>query len=213
MRVRAEPAPPGQERFQPGNPHSDRVDVGQAMVCALSPESEARSRGEQFRRRHARPHGHGTSKPIRDVKVGDLVLATDPESGRTEARAVAAVRVGESAGAMAWVVVHLPGKADGVLLATAGHPFWDAADREWVDAGRLAGEDRLRTFDGELLPVADVRPFQRVQTVYNLTVDGIHTYHVLAGDMPVLVHNNNVPGSSLTILVLSTTFLARELRS
>jgi len=33
----------------------------------------------------------GTEKPIADVKVGDKVLATDPETGRTEARPVTAL--------------------------------------------------------------------------------------------------------------------------
>jgi hypothetical protein len=33
-----------------------------------------------------------------------------------------------------------------------------------------------------------------VTTAYNLTVDGIHTYYVLAGDTPVLVHNSGGAG-------------------
>jgi Pretoxin HINT domain len=35
----------------------------------------------------------GTTKKIKDVKVGDKVLATDPESGKTSARTVTALHV------------------------------------------------------------------------------------------------------------------------
>jgi hypothetical protein len=34
-----------------------------------------------------------------------------------------------------------------------------------------------------------MRTWKQVRTVYNLTVDGVHTYYVVAGDAPVLVHN------------------------
>ena len=44
--------------------------------------------------------------------------------------------------------------------------------------------------DGLLHPVTATHEYQRVQTVYNLTVDVDHTYNVLAGNTPVLVHNS-----------------------
>nr|WP_241269272.1 HINT domain-containing protein [Streptomyces chrestomyceticus] len=34
------------------------------------------------------------------------------------------------------------------------------------------------------------RAFDQRARTYNLTVDGIHTYYVLAGDTPILVHNS-----------------------
>jgi hypothetical protein len=37
--------------------------------------------------------------------------------------------------------------------------------------------------------VVATRTWKQVRTVYNLTVDGVHTYYVLAGDTPGLVHN------------------------
>lgn len=52
---------------------------------------------------------------------------------------------------------------------------------------------------GDLLFAADGRPVRvaglragpgSTQAAYNLTVDDIHTYYVLAGDTPVLVHNS-----------------------
>ena len=132
----------------------------------------------------------GTTKPISEVEVGDLVLATDPETGRTEAREVTDLIVGEGVKSMVAVTVDTPGP-DGVVMATALHPFWDEEDREWVDATDLAAGDLLLAPDGDLLPVAGTRESVRVQTVYNLTVADIHTYYVLAGNTPVLVHNTN----------------------
>nr|MDT0664951.1 hypothetical protein [Micromonospora sp. DSM 115978] len=66
----------------------------------------------------------GGSKPISEVEVGDLVLATDPETGRTEAREVTDLIVGEGVKSMVAVTVDVPGTEDGVLVATAAHPFW-----------------------------------------------------------------------------------------
>jgi hypothetical protein len=138
----------------------------------------------------------GGSTPISEVEVGDLVLATDPETGRTEAHEVTDLIVGVGVKSMVAVTVDGPGPDDGVLTATAAHPFWDAADREWVDATDLAAGDLLLAPDGDLLPVTGTRESTRVQTVYNLTVADIHTYYVMAGSMPVLVHNSSCPANA-----------------
>src|SRR5438132_897819 len=37
--------------------------------------------------------------------------------------------------------------------------------------------------------VVRVRPYHATQTTYDLTIDGLHTYYVIAGNVPVLVHN------------------------
>ena len=140
------------------------------------------------------------TKPISEVEVGDLVLATDPETGRTEAREVTDLIVGEGVKSMVAVTVDGPGPDDGVLMATAKHPFWDAADREWVDATDLANGDLLLAPDGDLLPVGGIRESTRIQTVYNLTVADIHTYYVLAGHEPILVHNATVDQKCNVIL-------------
>jgi len=44
--------------------------------------------------------------------------------------------------------------------------------------------------------VLAVVAYGAVARVHNLTVEGIHTYYVLAGGSPVLVHNCSVPGSA-----------------
>ncbi|MEU4246905.1 hypothetical protein AB0F15_05785 [Amycolatopsis sp. NPDC026612] len=50
-------------------------------------------------------------------------------------------------------------------------------------------EEQLATpGDGRATVTANNRYATALRT-YNLTVEGVHTYYVLAGDTPVLVHN------------------------
>jgi hypothetical protein len=53
--------------------------------------------------------------------------------------------------------------------------------------------DVLQTPSGTA-QVTGVRLFHANTTTYDLTIDGLHTYYVEAGDTPVLVHNNNGEG-------------------
>lgn len=52
--------------------------------------------------------------------------------------------------------------------------------------------DRLRTPAGELREVVGTHAWTEMRTVYNLTVDDMHTYYVAAGSAAVLVHNAKV---------------------
>jgi hypothetical protein len=56
----------------------------------------------------------------------------------------------------------------------------------------------LRTASGATATVEDVRYFERRQRTHDLTVTEIHTYYVLAGAAPVLVHNCNGARLELT---------------
>ncbi|KAA6212671.1 hypothetical protein CP973_25285 [Streptomyces albofaciens JCM 4342] len=135
----------------------------------------------------------GSRKKIKDVQVGQQVLATDPMAGRTEARAVTDVIVGEGMKNLVEVTVDsdgAAGDATGTLKATDGHPFWVANRGEWVDAKDLKTGDKLRASDGVLREVVGHRAWTEARKVYNLSVAGIHTYYALAGETPVLVHNS-----------------------
>jgi hypothetical protein len=141
----------------------------------------------------------GTHKRIEDVQPGDRVVATDPTTGRTQARPVADVIVGHGQKQLVEITLTAPaagggraawgGRAAGKLTATEGHPFWAADLHRWVDAKDLRPGNLLRTSAGTYVQVGAVKRFAQVLTVYNLTVDGIHTYHVAAGTADVLVHN------------------------
>jgi hypothetical protein len=72
---------------------------------------------------------------------------------------------------------------------TQHHPFWDETQHAWIEASSLAPGDQLHTPDGQRATVAVVRSSTEANSMYNLTVDVTHTYYVVAGDTPVLVHN------------------------
>ncbi|MEV5443078.1 polymorphic toxin-type HINT domain-containing protein, partial [Streptomyces sp. NPDC052644] len=134
----------------------------------------------------------GARKPIEDVRVGEHVLATDPLTGRTESRAVTDLITGEGTKSLRELTVDTDGPAGdatGTVTATDGHPFWVASRGHWVDAEYLTAGDRLRTPGGELRELVGIRAYTEPMRVYNLTVEDLHTYYVLAAGTPVLVHN------------------------
>ncbi|AWL32640.1 hypothetical protein HWN34_19310 [Streptomyces violascens] len=64
---------------------------------------------------------------------------------------------------------------------------------EWLDATDLDKGDWLQTSAGTRIQITAVeRTTVLDATVHNLTVAGVHTYYVLAGATPVLVHNGNL---------------------
>ncbi|HEY9472243.1 MAG TPA: polymorphic toxin-type HINT domain-containing protein, partial [Mycobacteriales bacterium] len=87
------------------------------------------------------------------------------------------------------------------ITATDGHPFWvdDQAgaigpnltvDGRWVNAGDLRPGEWLDTPGGGHVTVLATHAYTKTTTVYNLTVDAVHTFYVVAGGTSVLVHNN-----------------------
>lgn len=126
------------------------------------------------------------TKPIEDVRVGDWVLAKDPdEAGPPTAHRVTALPRN-------WTEhwVHVLVEGGGELQATREHPFW-ARGRGWVDAKDLRVGDVLEDEAGRPVAVAAVTIKPRTADTFNLTVNGVHTYYALAGGTPVLVHNVN----------------------
>src|SRR5207248_4273764 len=76
-----------------------------------------------------------------------------------------------------------------VVHTTAHHPFWDVTVRHWVNAGDLTPGHRLVGPDGQSQYVVAVNNYVGAKEMRNLTVAAIHTYYVIAGNVPVLVHN------------------------
>jgi hypothetical protein len=90
---------------------------------------------------------NGSSKPIEDVEVGDVALATDPQTGETTGKPATAVSQGSGLKRLADVTVE--GDSDGPLTATDGHPFWVEGEG-WLDANDLQARDLLRQADADL---------------------------------------------------------------
>ncbi|MDT0331472.1 RHS repeat-associated core domain-containing protein [Nocardiopsis lambiniae] len=159
----------------------------------------------------------GSTKPIENVEIGDEVLATDPETGEQTARTVLATIVGSGAKALVEITIDptterdapgdetvaqgavqvdtesagIPGPvaAGDVIVATDGHPFWVPDLKAWVDAIDLAPGMWLQTSAGTWVQINAIQTWSLPATVHNLTVQGVHTYHVAAGSLDVLNHN------------------------
>ncbi|MCG8918770.1 type IV secretion protein Rhs [Actinokineospora sp. PR83] len=127
----------------------------------------------------------GSTKPIEQVHVGDHVIATDPATGTSYDREVTTT----------WVHDNEPTRTeltftDGSTLAgTDWHPVWVADLGTWTPIAEVRSGSWLKTSSGTWLQVTATRHFTDGGTAHDLTVEQTHTYHVLAGTSPLLVHN------------------------
>ncbi|MET7489578.1 polymorphic toxin-type HINT domain-containing protein [Streptomyces sp. NPDC005538] len=135
----------------------------------------------------------GTTKAIKDVKIGDEVLATDPETGKTKPEKVTAEIKGVGLKHLVKVTVDIDGKQGSKtssVTATDQHPFWVPELGEWLNATDLHSGEWLSTGSGTRVQITAVKRWTApTATVHNLTVGELHTYYVVAGETPVLVHN------------------------
>ncbi|GAA5178696.1 polymorphic toxin-type HINT domain-containing protein [Rugosimonospora acidiphila] len=136
--------------------------------------------------------------------VTDVITGTGKKSLVSIAvAAVSGVGAGGSAGTVAASAAATGAggqHANGFVIATANHPFWvddrgqpishdPTAGGHWEDAYSLTPGQRLEGQNDTDASVVSTDAYTLTTTVYNLTIDGVHTYYVLAGDTPVLVHN------------------------
>jgi hypothetical protein len=135
----------------------------------------------------------GGTKPIKDVAVNDRVVATDPDTGQTAAEPVTDLHLNRDTDltdvTVAAAVGIAVGSATATLHTTQHHPFWDNTSGTWVDAKDLVAGHELRGPDGTGVQVVAVHNFAGAQYMRDLTVADVHTYYVVAGTTPVLVHN------------------------
>ncbi|MFI8281252.1 polymorphic toxin-type HINT domain-containing protein [Streptomyces sp. NPDC085929] len=132
----------------------------------------------------------GTTKNIEDVKIGDRVKAADPETGETGDREVTRLIVTEDDKHFNTLSIATEGGIQ-ELTATYEHPFWSPSANKWVNAGDLTPGTTLLTDQSRTVTVTANEPHDQHARTYNLTINDLHTYYVLAGKTPVLVHNSN----------------------
>ncbi|MFC4016271.1 polymorphic toxin-type HINT domain-containing protein [Nonomuraea purpurea] len=150
----------------------------------------------------------GAQRAIEDIRVGDQVTATNPESGLTTARPVTNTITTENDENFTRLTL-ATGRGPATITATDNHPFWLIDAKRWTDAADIRIGDELRSPTGLSLQVTGVLDQQGRQRTHDLTVADTHTYYVLAGDAPVLVHNTGpckIPTPSITERGLSHSF-------
>ncbi|MCE7989402.1 MAG: DUF3990 domain-containing protein [Caldilinea sp. CFX5] len=118
--------------------------------------------------------------PIREIDVGDQVLAWDEVTDATGYYTVTAVWGHEDP-----VTVQLVVNGE-TIDTTPEHPFL-TVDGDWVAAGALQVGDKVRNAAGENGLVEAVEFAATSQVMYNMTVADAHTYAV--GDGQWVVHN------------------------
>ncbi|GAA3295249.1 RHS repeat-associated core domain-containing protein [Dactylosporangium vinaceum] len=128
-----------------------------------------------------------TTKQIKDVDVGDEVKSTDPLTGADTTEPVTALHINQDEDLADVTVLGADGAS--VLHTTQHHPFWNESRNQWTDAADLRPTDRLHAADGSAQTVLEVVVFTASRQMRDLTVGALHTYYVLAGTAPVLVHN------------------------
>jgi len=143
----------------------------------------------------------GTQRPISQVAEGELVAATDPLTGITTAEPV--VNVISGLGDKELVQLSILG-SDRPVTATSNHPIW-VDGRGWTQATDVGIDDRIVQADGSTARIRDVRHLGLVgnSLVYNLTVDGPHTFTVASGSSSMVVHNSSCKLSGVYVLTFA----------
>ncbi len=127
-------------------------------------------------------------KVIEEIRIGDKVLATDPETGDTTEKTVLQTFERQTT---EFVDVTI---GDETYTTTPEHPFY-VEDKDFVNASELKVGDKVVCYDTETdttetKEVEEVHNYETDEpvTVYNFEVHEYHTYHV--GEDGVLVHND-----------------------
>ncbi|MGH8964579.1 MAG: polymorphic toxin-type HINT domain-containing protein, partial [Actinomycetes bacterium] len=135
------------------------------------------------------PDGPEGVKPIEDIAAGDKVYAHNLQTGVDELQLVVETFVRRTT-----TLYHLT-IGGSVVTTTDEHPFM-VANMGWIFARDLRPGDILVTSDttGDGRVTLDrieveERDENDAVTVYNFHVETHHNYYVLAGSLPVLVHN------------------------
>lgn len=153
----------------------------------------------------------GTSRPIAEVSIGDLVWSTDPATGRSGPQTVQAVLVNHDTDLLDLTITNTAGES-ALVHTTERHPFYSpsraqnpvrglsalttpsqANEPGWTDAADLRSGDGLYTPNGDAAQVKTVTPVEGDAHMWDLTIQDTHTFYVTTTAAPVLVHNCPMP--------------------
>jgi RHS repeat-associated protein len=134
------------------------------------------------------------SVAIASIRVGDTIEAYDPKTGETGPHIVTAVMAHTDP-----AIEHLATDT-GTIDTTPNHPFF-TTDRGWVEAGSLRVGEKVRTETGGSATVTGFTIEAAPTTMWDLTVDGAHSFFV--GQGAVLVHNCGPAGGEPVVVTFS----------
>lgn len=119
---------------------------------------------------------------IENIKVGDKVISTYPETMETGEKTVLETYIREVT-----TLVHIIVNGE-EIITTVDHPFY-VKDKGFINAVELKVGDELLDSNGNILLIEDytVELTNEPVKVYNFQVEDFHTYHV--SELGILVHN------------------------
>ncbi|WP_405883058.1 polymorphic toxin-type HINT domain-containing protein [Streptomyces sp. NBC_01136] len=129
------------------------------------------------------------TKPIGKIKPGDRVESADPATGKHRGPRKVTARLVHHDDDLVDVTIRSADGHEETLHTTSRHPFWDDTLHTWIPAGKLKPGHLLNTATDHHVRIDAVIARPGAADMYNLTVQQLHTYYVLAGTTPVLVHN------------------------
>ncbi|MFD6372150.1 RHS repeat-associated core domain-containing protein [Streptomyces roseolus] len=138
----------------------------------------------------------GKTKEIAEVKVGDKVMTAEPGKKTKEVHEVKEVIVTKTD--RDYVDVSLATKSGRkTIQTTEHHQFYESTLNAWTQAGDLQVGQKLQNGEGAPTAIVEVKSYKADRTTYDLSIEGLHTYFVFAGDTvmaadpgsAVLVHN------------------------
>lgn len=163
---------------------SEVKDVAK-MKAALNDAAKACSGGSCFTAGTLIETDQGL-KAIETFTGGELVWSRNDVTLEYGYRPVIATQVTEDQPIFNVVIQDQRGQLE-TLEMTSEHPFW-IKDYGWLKASLLKSGMTLLNRDNEELTVVDQMLIPcKQETVYNIEVEGFHTYHV--GELGVWVHN------------------------
>jgi RHS repeat-associated protein len=150
----------------------------------------------------------GTTKPIQSVAVGDEIENAEP-GGTVERHRVGQIHETLTDKDFTDLTVSTP-TGPKTITGTQNHPYFDLTTHQFVNASDLKSGDRLQTTAGGYgVTVLNVRNYFSSMVTYDLTIDGLHTYYVVAGDTPVLVHNTDACGTTMSSAIGDDSLLMK----
>ena len=131
----------------------------------------------------------GSTKPIEKIEPGEWVKGDNPEDGQAAAAYKVLARLESKTHRIVRVAIDSgDGVIDGHIESTGQHPYW-TQNRGWQYAEDLQVGDVLLDADSDVSYIVDVTIEKRDSPTYNLSIDDVQTYFVVAGEQSVLVHN------------------------
>lgn len=124
-------------------------------------------------------------RPIEALRPGDLVLSRDEATGESAWRPVVQTFVTPGRPVLDVELATAAGASE-LVGVTPNHRFW-VPGRGWTRAIDLDGGVEAMSAAGEAVTVGAISERADAATVFNLEVEGFHTYFV--GRLQTLVHN------------------------